>query len=97
MSKYENYSPARYQAQLKNEEFFDLHPNPWDVEIWETFENVRIYYDPKNPETILIEIKFQYWEKAEKNRIKLDHIFKSVDLIDVYRIRKKLFLRKLLF
>lgn len=96
MSQKQNYSSARYQSQLNNEEFFDLHPQPWDVEIYEPFENVRIYYDKNNPETFLIEIKFRYWEEtAQKEKI-LDSIF-SNRLTSVYRIRKKLFLRRLLF
>lgn len=97
MSRKQNFSTARYQAQMNNEEFFDLHPSPWDIEIYEPFQDIRIYYDPRNPETILIEIKFRYWERTNQAVVKLDSIFKSVDLIDVYAIGKKLFLRKLLF
>lgn len=94
MSKYQHDSYGQVTNQYLNEEYFDLHPTPWDVETWEIREDLRIFYDHNNPETFLLEITFKHWKEAEFKRKVCLKIFKD---LDVYRINKKLFLRKLLF
>jgi hypothetical protein len=83
-----------------NEEFFDLHPQPWDVEkhcILETTSfRISLYLDVQNPDTFLVEILYQDWQSCKYKEAMLGKVLENSD-VDVYRIRKKLFLRRLLF
>lgn len=97
MSQKRNSSIARNHNKLLNEEFFDLHPNPWDVDVIEITEYVRIFIDCLNPETFLVEIKFQHWTESKFKTAVLTKKFRSYSDLDVYRIGKSLFLRRLLF
>lgn len=96
MSQNNNRSNQAQRNKLKNEEFFDVHPRPWDVEPWEINEYLRIFLDPTNPETFLVEIKFLHWTEAKYRKALVSKIFEHSD-IQVYRIGKSLFLRRLLF
>lgn len=85
--------------QWKVEEFFDEHPKPFNVEIFnfEGLMRMKVYCD-NTGETdgmYLIEIHFNKWKQAlHYTRILRNQLSGS---IDVFRIGKKLFLRKLLF
>ena len=96
MSQYRNSSIQPSQATFNNEEFFDLHPHPYNVDKYSISEDVKLYLDFDNPETFLVEIHFDNWQDAKFSEAKCRYIFKRSD-IDVYRMRKKLFLRRLLF
>ena len=96
MSQDRNSSIARNQNKYLNEEFFDLHPNPWDVDVIELTESVRIFIDCNNPETFLVEIKFRHWTESKFKTAVISQKFRSSS-VDVYRIGKSLFLRRLLF
>ena len=97
MSQFKNVLSDRQTAQYLNEEFFDLHPRPYDVEYFQ-FENDRItlYLDKRNTETWLVKIRFTNWQKAEQVSNRLSRIFDNTE-IDCYRNHKYLFLRKMLF
>jgi hypothetical protein len=96
MNQNRNSSIARSQNKYLNEEFFDIHPQPYEVDIIEITDFLRIYIDVNNPETFLIEHKFKHWEIAKHKTAVFQYKFKNVD-VDVYRIGKSLFLRRLLF
>ncbi len=96
MSQNRNSSIASTQNKLRNEEFFDIHPSPWDVDVIEINESSRIFIDCNNPETFLVEIKFRHWTESKFKTAVLSQKFLNSD-IDVYRIGKSLFLRRLLF
>ncbi len=85
--------------QWKVEEFFDTHPNPFNIEIFE-FEGltaIKVYADISSEtgnDSYLFELKFENWKKAQHyTRI----AFKILNGVDIFRIGKRLFLRKLLF
>ena len=83
-----------------NEEFFDVHPRPYDVQYFE-LENlgrlkITLYIDHNNPETFLLKTWFSDWKEAER-WLKVMTVQLQNTGIDVYRDRKYLFLRKLLF
>ena len=96
MSQHRNSSIAGNQARSNNEEFFDLHPRPWDVECYNLDKYVRIFVDHNNIDTFLLEITYPTWIEANYKLKMMEQIFKD-DITCVYRNGKKLFLRKLLF
>lgn len=96
MSQYRNHSIQPTKATIKNEEFYDMHPCPYDIEYAEIHNNITAYFDPNNPETFLIKIRFQDWQSAEKSERLWSFMLNNTDL-DVYRMNKYLFLRRLLF
>ncbi len=96
MSQYRNSSIQHSQATQNNEEYFDLHPSPWDVERCEIRNDIIAYIDPNNIDTFLIEIKFQDWKSCLQAQKLWEYMLRNGDVI-VYRKRTKLFLRKLLF
>jgi hypothetical protein len=96
MSQDRNSPIARNHNKYLNEEFFDLHPSPWEVDMIELTESVRIFIDTNNPETFLAEIKFRHWTESKFKTAVLQQKFRSSS-VDVYRIGKSLFLRRLLF
>lgn len=97
MSQYRNNSISAIANQELNQEFFDLSPRPWDVDVIELIDDtLRIFIDWNNPETFLIEIKFQHWTKAKYKHAVISRQFEYSN-VDVYRIGKSLFIRKLLF
>lgn len=96
MSQYNNSSIVPSQATENNEDYFDLHPNPWDIERVEVSENIIAYIDPSNTETFLIELKFDRWQKAIKAEKLWKYMLRNAD-VDIYRNRSRLFLRRLLF
>lgn len=85
--------------QYKVEEYFDEHPNPFNIEIFQ-FEGligIKVYCDNtgETDNCFLFEFKFKDWKKASHyTRILLNQLSQS---IEVFRVGKKLFLRKLLF
>ena len=96
MSEYRNSSPVSRATQFNNEEYFDLHPSPWEIEKYEITKNISIYLDINNPETFLIEIHYTSWHEAKYKEDIFRYMLRNVSL-DLYRNRYKLFLRKLLF
>jgi len=96
MSQYRNSSIQPSQATFNNEEYFDLHPHPYNVDKYFVKEDIIMYVDLDNPETFLVEIHFDNWQEAKHAEAKATYILKNSD-VDVYRNRKKLFLRRLLF
>jgi hypothetical protein len=96
MSQNQNSPIARRQNQFLNEEYFDIHPRPYDIDILEINDKIRIFIDMNNYETFLVEIKFLHWTEAKYKTAIFSNKFQDSD-IDVYRIGKSLFLRRLLF
>jgi hypothetical protein len=87
-------------ARQLNEEFFDEHPNPNEIEItnFEHIKRVTIYKsDSDSFEPFLIEVVFNNWKQCAKHYKLICQIFGNSDHLLIYRKRKKLFLRKLLF
>jgi len=84
----------------KVEEFFDEHPNPFNIEIFgfEGLKRIKVYTDitdKKQSGKFLFELTFKDWKKAQYyTRILLKTLNRH---LDVFRIGKQLFLRKLLF
>ena len=85
--------------QWKVEEFFDEHPSPFQIEIFgfEGLIRTKVYADitGENNETYLFELTFKDWKKARHYTRILSSLLSSS--LDVFRIGKKLFLRKLTF
>jgi len=96
MSQNSNSSIASTQNKSRNEEFFDIHPSPWDIDVIEINEKLRIFIDTNNLETFLVEIKFLHWTESKYKTAVLQQKFKDTD-VEVYRIGKSLFLRRLMF
>ena len=100
MSEFQNVSIASLVTREMNEEFFDLHPRPYDItycEIGQTIKDkITLYLDPNNPETFLLKIRFSNWIECDKTMKWMQVLFEHSD-IDVYRSTKYLFLRRLLF
>lgn len=97
MSKSENVSYNSIASRELNEEFFDIHPRPYDVENYIFLNDIiTLYIDYNNPETFLLKIRFSNWMTAKNARKLLQYALKNSD-IDVYRNNRELFLRKLLF
>lgn len=78
----------------KIEEFFDEHPMPFELEIFkfEGLKQIVLYCAQTVKGKYLIELKFdtwkraQYWQRIVRNQLSLS--------VDVFRVKKKLFLRK---
>lgn len=85
--------------QWKVEEYFDEHPNPFNIEIFgfEGLIRMKVYADitSGNSETYLFELTFKDWKKA-RHYTRILSSFLSHSL-DIFRIGKRLFLRKLTF
>jgi len=87
--------------QWKVEEFFDEHPNPFNVEVFnfEGLKSIKVYLDNtgETDHVFLFEITFNTWKQANNyTRILINHV-EMCPRTDVFRIGKKLFLRKLFF
>lgn len=84
----------------KVEEFFDEHPYPFNIEIFqfEGLSAIKVYADITSgeaDEVYLFELTFKDWKKARHyTRILANMLSGS---LDIFRIGKKLFLRKLRF
>ena len=96
MSQYRNSSIQPSQSTVNNEEFYDLHPAPYNVDKYSIGKHIKLYVDFDNIETFLVEITFDSWQEAKYEEAKLTYLMKNSD-VDVYRNRKYLFLRRLLF
>lgn len=96
MSQYKNDSTQPTYATVKNEEYYDLHPSPWDIEFVRITENIIAYIDHVNIETFLIEIRYDSWKEALKYEKLWVYMLRNSD-VEIYRSRKKLFLRRLMF
>jgi len=97
MSQNENVSFNSIASRELSEEYFDMHPNPWDVETYSFLKDtITLYMDCKSPETFLLKIRFSNWMES-KSACKLLQYVLKYSTIDVYRNNKELFLRKLLF
>jgi len=86
------------QAQIMLEEFFDRHEFPENLEK-HTFYGIditSIYKVDGESDRFLLEIKFGKWQSAAFARKLLSHLF-DTKKISIFRIGKKLFLRKFLF
>jgi len=83
-------------ARINNEEFFDLHPQPYGIEKFNPLEMLTIFIDQNNPETFLIEINFYMWDKARRAANLWSYILEKSD-VDVYHSKGRLFFRRLLF
>lgn len=86
--------------QWKVEEFFDEHPRPFNLEIFQ-FEgliSLKLYADTtsgETDETYMFELKFKHWKKAlAYQRVVMNCLSQQ---LDIFRVGRKLFLRKLLF
>lgn len=93
-----NDEPSKFEYAMnqayKTEEFFDEHPNPMGLEIFkfEGLDEFTLYCDQAAKGIFLFEMKFSNWKKAQYyQRILTNLLGLSVD---VYRCKKKLFLRK---
>ena len=98
-------SIARQAAREMNEEFFDEHPFPFDIQRERISDNIIIYCDPLTVhKTWLVEITFpltklqisQCFKQLKNTVSRIQKLFEMHE-VDVYHIRNKLFLRKLLF
>ncbi len=96
MSQITNSSIGPSQATQNNEDYYDLHPSPWDIEYTEIRNDIIAYIDPNNCETFLIELRYADWKSALKAEKLWKYMLRKTD-VDVYRNRKLLFLRRLLF
>ena len=83
-------------ANELNEEFFDLHPRPYDCQFFEINDKITVYLDLNNTDTWLVKIRFSTWQQSEKYEIRLRRLFENSN-VNIYRSRKLLFLRRLLF
>jgi|AMFO01.1.fsa_nt_gi hypothetical protein len=85
--------------QWKVEEFFDEHPNPFNIEInaFEGLNRILVYADlsGETDDSYLFELKFKDWKKARHYARILSNLLSAH--LDIFRIGKKLFLRKLSF
>lgn len=86
-------------SQWKVEEFFDEHPYPFNIEIFqfEGLSNIKVYADVTGnaDEMYLFELKFKDWKKARHYTRIVANMLSSQ--LDIFRVGRKLFLRKLLF
>jgi hypothetical protein len=88
---------ARHIARNFNEEFFDEHPNSFNVERFRISNWIVIFLDLEMPETFLLELRFENWKEAQRYGKQIHHILKNSKIdVDLYRSLDKLFLRRLL-
>lgn len=96
-------SIASHVARTLNEEFFDEHPNPADIERVRISDTIVVYADQyQASKTFLVEIIFpmtKHMKSSDYKQIKyslelLRNCLKYTEVI-CYRDRNKLFLRKL--
>lgn len=84
-------------AKLHVEEFFDEHPFSFNVERFRISKNIVLFLDLQTINTFLIEINFDHFKEAIHYGKQIDYILKeSNSQIDLFRVRNKLFLRRLL-
>ncbi len=86
--------------QWKVEEFFDEHPYPFNVEIFnfEGLSSMLVYADITSgeaDETYLFKLTFKDWKKARHYTRILSNMLSGS--LDIFRVGKDLFLRKLSF
>lgn len=85
--------------QWKVEEFFDEHPSPFNIEIlgFEGLSSIQAYADltGENDDSYMFELTFKDWKKARHYARILSNLLSAH--LDIFRIRSKLFLRKLSF
>lgn len=86
--------------QWKVEEFFDEHPYPFNIEIFrfEGLSEMQVYADITSgeaDETYLFKLTFKDWKKARHYTRILSNMLSGS--LDIFRVGKNLFLRKLQF
>ncbi len=100
MSEDQDEESKNYRmAREMREEFFDRHEFPEEI-ILETLRSIDIIHVYKTVfeiDRFLIEIKFFKWQTARFHERILKRLFLDHEEIAVFRIRKKLFLRKFRF
>lgn len=81
------------------EEYFDRHEFPEDIVKHEcyTIDKLSVYKKSSETERFLLEFQFNTWKRADFAGKLLRTLFGDSDKITVFRIGKKLFLRKFLF
>ena len=94
-------------ARIMLEEFFDRHEYPEDIQkdSFYTIDKLHIYKTTNEVSRFLIEIEFRDWKRADFAGKQLVRLFLNtdceeneiVDRMAIFRIGKKLFLRKFLF
>ena len=95
----EQFLNEQREARHMLEEFFDRHEFPEDLEK-HTFYGIditSIYKVNGENNRFLLEIKFGKWQSAEFAGKLLSRLFDGADKVSIFRIGKKLFLRKFLF
>lgn len=87
---------ARHIARNFNEEFFDEHPYSFNIERFRISKWIVIFLDLQNPESFLIELRFDSWKEAKNYGKQIQHILENSKIdVDLYRSINKLFLRRL--
>lgn len=85
-------------AKMHVEEFFDEHPFSFNIERIRLSKNIVIFLDCQNPKTFLIEINFDHFKEAINYSRQFRFILEETkSQIDLFRVRNKLFLRRLLY
>lgn len=85
-------------AKMHIEEFFDEHPFSFNVERFRLSDNIVLFLDLQTPETYLVEIYFKHFKEAIRMSKQFEYILKEINSkIDLFRVRNKLFLRRLLY
>jgi hypothetical protein len=88
----------RHITRLLNEEFFDEHPNSFNIERIRLSKNIIIFIDTQTPETFMIRITYDHIKECQNYQKLYQYIIRDSNLqIDCMRDRNILFLRKLLF
>lgn len=92
-----NDSIKRHITRILNEEFFDEHPNSFNLERIRLSKTTIIFIDTQTPKAFLIRIHYDHWKEAKQYVNLYRYIVRDGNLqIDVYRDRNVLFLRKML-
>lgn len=88
----------RHVTRLLTEEFFDEHPNSFNIERIRLSKNIIIFIDTQTTGTFLIRITYDHIKECQMYTKLYQYIIRDSNLqIDVLRDRNTLFLRKLLF
>lgn len=86
-------------SRILLEEFFDRHEFPEELykeEVY-TINKISIYKVSDETDRFLLEFQFTNWKKAAFGYKQLCRLFGDADKVAIFRIGKKLFLRKFLF
>jgi len=95
----EQFLNEQREARHMLEEFFDRHEFPEQLykSTMYGIDIISVYKVSDETDRFLIEIKFGKWQTAEFNYKLLCRVFGDADKVSIFRIGKKLFLRKFLF